>query len=1068
MHDFPWILLVVGIILTVVTLVGHGIWVLLATLFGGGRQPDASRGRKCPFCGEYTSALALRCDWCGRMVGDWLTAEIADLEAVERQLRRFRESGAMKPEVAARLLARVRDYRQQLLKPPTPVKPIEPIAATAVVAEIVPEPIATKKIVAKPPPAEHLVAKLQALPPVVARPQDIPPQPPAPPKESWAEVLAGFMEERNIRWAELVGVLVGGLLIVGSSLALVVSFWDTLQETYLKFLIFVGYSSAVFGVGLFAFHRWKLASTGRGLLAIATLLVPLNFVAMASLSPESWGWQTAATELGSLGIFAWLSFLAAGVLLTGRRWPLVLAVLGNSALVLLAARLLGRQSSEAMLLAADCVPAVLLAVAMAGQSVGLRRRRLQAADAGSMFSLLGIAAFASAVGVGILVTKGGEFLDLRISLYCLTPSLALAAWPILASGLRIMRGMAREESLEAFRTAGTTVALVGVALQLAALGLCWPQPLGLAVVGLVNAVGLIFIALRHRFPIAHAGAMVCLALAYLAGFHLLTDAGLRHLQFGSLVIHDAGLGAQMLHLFFSARSATSLCGLFLVFAGIAAWFAAGGSSRHAVAYGLGCGVTAAAAVTAITVIAITGTHADALYAAALYGFYGVACVLISTRWQRATFSYVGWNLLAAAPFWALNLPLFAVWQDTAALAGCLFWLAAIWLLLAWLHRNRDLLRAGQCVFTAAAGVAATAWLQTQPWVLQLPADLLDPRSLQTYGIALGLLSLLWILARIAFRTSPAAERLLRADEPTVDWMVRHAVIWLQTLLAVAFVITGIGQELHPNVFDATVTTSFATAGGPASWILLGVLATVLIASLWERWQSAELIGVLLLAATASCLAAGQFADQVAVASALRWGLAACFLVCSVFIWRRRRLLQWSQAATTSVALDAHGPEIARTTLLMLTAGPVVVVTSLAAALQFASIAPGGPAAGSFFDRLGPNLSYLVPLALVIAGLVGYALRESSAGYAFSAGLVAEMGVTLGYALSIVTDPAREFATKESVILIQLATITAAAWAIAWMAAQNGSTCGVKTRPAANARAAASLLPRSPRCLWTCS
>ena len=64
----------------------------------------------------------------------------------------------------------------------------------------------------------------------------------AAPQESWAEVLAGFMEERNIRWAEFVGVLVGGLLIVGSSLALVVSFWDTLRKRYLKFLIFVGYS----------------------------------------------------------------------------------------------------------------------------------------------------------------------------------------------------------------------------------------------------------------------------------------------------------------------------------------------------------------------------------------------------------------------------------------------------------------------------------------------------------------------------------------------------------------------------------------------------------------------------------------------------------------------------------------------------------------------------------------------------------------------------------------------------------------------------------------------------------
>ena len=42
----------------------------------------------------------------------------------------------------------------------------------------------------------------------------------------------------------------------------------------------------------------------------------------------------------------------------------------------------------------------------------------------------------------------------------------------------------------------------------------------------------------------------------------------------------------------------------------------------------------------------------------------------------------------------------------------------------------------------------------------------------------------------------------------------------------------------------------------------------------------------------------------------------------------------------------------------------------------------------------------MPLALVMLGLIGHALRESSAGYAYGAGLVAEMAVILGYALHV--------------------------------------------------------------------
>ena len=186
----------------------------------------------------------------------------------------------------------------------------------------------------------------------------------------------------------------------------------------------------------------------------------------------------------SLGIFAWLSALAADVLVAGRRWSLVLAVLGNSALVLLMARLLGNCSSDGVFLAANCMPALLFAVATVGHPAGSPVRRLTAADAGARLTLLGAAAFASVVALGLVVVKGSESLGLRIALDCLAPALALAAWPLLVGGLRIMRGTAREQSLEVYRTVGTIVALLGVVLQLAALGLTWPQPLGLVAVGL--------------------------------------------------------------------------------------------------------------------------------------------------------------------------------------------------------------------------------------------------------------------------------------------------------------------------------------------------------------------------------------------------------------------------------------------------------------------------------------------------------------------------------------------------------------------------------------------------------
>src|SRR5262249_55086836 len=101
--------------------------------------------------------------------------------------------------------------------------------------------------------------------------------PPAPVRggaRPWPPPPPAFLEDKNIRWGEIVG----GLLIVGCSLALVLSFWSSIAERpVLKFAVFTGVTGVLFGIGLHAERRWKLPSTAQGLLVIATLLVPLNF-----------------------------------------------------------------------------------------------------------------------------------------------------------------------------------------------------------------------------------------------------------------------------------------------------------------------------------------------------------------------------------------------------------------------------------------------------------------------------------------------------------------------------------------------------------------------------------------------------------------------------------------------------------------------------------------------------------------------------------------------------------------------------------------------------------------------
>jgi len=1239
-------LLVLTIALVVVTLVGHGIWLLLAFLFRllTGRPGRRTRRRvRCVYCRRLTPAAADRCDWCGKSLHSEMAEELADLDAVARQLDRFLKANALKPGAADRLLARVRDYRRRLVEPPAtvPKPPKKEPAEEIIVAEL-----AEQKEEVRPATEDFLApgAKPQTAPAAgpqaagakpqaaaaLAKPETGPepklPPAPKPPRRSWAEMLAAFMEERNIRWGELVG----GLLIVCSSVALVISLWDALEQIpYFPFLIVVAVSSAVFGVGLYAHHRWELESTSRGTLIIATLLVPLNFLFMAGVSGGEWDLISMAIGVASLGVFAWLVGLAARVLMPEGRWLAVLATVGNSAVVMLFSRRFGAGISDGLLVSAGCLPAAIFVASIGGYLYRLsEHKRLDLDRVGALLTLLGTAAFALAAAHGLLVVRGTKAVGLGHTLNGLSVSVALAAVPILACGLTVMRRLVRDTALEAYRTAGTMLALLGIVVMLAALGLAWPQPSAIVAVGTFCGAALALVAFRYRLPIAHGGTIACLALVYMTGFHwILSDLG---------SFSRAELGPQMVRLAASASSGTALAGVFLILGAISELLARRGYRRHGAVYAAGCGAVAAVGLLLVTWHGLLNVEADSLRAAILYGVYGAVSLALAGRWRQPWFSYLGLALLAAAPMWALwwhvdhvgpwwsamlaaealvmglsaaalgqlsgrpisvawnavaentagkasdlnalvdlyrkpllhvaecvgplaiaaglwtawfdgasidhnpalvlavgclaalylllawgyqstartwagsmvllaglihtlavnyadlveqrwavallshataallggvlldvwarrpamehfrgdlrrvfveplgqtallssafVLPVLAVWGDAFSLSWCLFWLAAIWLVLAWINRSAELMTACQAVLTLAVLAATTAWLERRPEGFLFPNDLVDPQVLQAYGIGLALLTLIWIAARMACRKSPVARELLNPAWPAVDRMVGHTVIVGQLLLVAGHLLPGCAWELLPIKPPAGTLGTQLAAFGFSAWLLLGILAAGVVVALWQRWGNAEVASAVLLAGTVPCLVAGRFAPDQATASALRWGLSLALIVCSTAVWDRERLARLAGTARMQIAVSPAGPRLARGLLVATTVVPVLAITVLAAGLQLGGTSPGGPAAQSFFERLGPSLSYLVPLLLVLIGLVGYAFREASAGYAFSGGLVADLVVTLGYALHVVLTPGRRFEIAELVTLVQLGTITTALWAVAWLVAR---------------------------------
>src|SRR4026207_1813125 len=188
---------------------------------------------------------------------------------------------------------------------------------------------------------------------------------------SFSNVLNSFMEESNIRWGEIIG----GLLIIGCSTALVVSLWAQIAEIPgLKFLIFTTVTAVLFGIGLYSQYRWKLRTTSRGILTIATLLVPLNFLAIAAVSAGNTpGALVIGSELIAPAIFLCLVYFAGRVITPGCAHILSAGVLGSSVGQLLVRHFADVDTSPALLILLGAFPVCCYVL-----TVGLSLRRVLA------------------------------------------------------------------------------------------------------------------------------------------------------------------------------------------------------------------------------------------------------------------------------------------------------------------------------------------------------------------------------------------------------------------------------------------------------------------------------------------------------------------------------------------------------------------------------------------------------------------------------------------------------------------------------------------------------------------
>lgn len=384
---------------------------------------------------------------------------------------------------------------------------------------------------------------------------------------------------------------------------------------------------------------------------------------------------------------------------------------------------------------------------------------------------------------------------------------------------------------------------------------------------------------------------------------------------------------------------------------------------------------------------------------------------------------------------ALAVPLLFVPAAGYALgtAGLAVWLGLLWLAFVLLWRERGAFSAFQAAFTLAALLTAFAWVERQEWWL----GSFDPRLLQAFGFALGLLALGWSLTRRAIRSNLRARELWCDDPLSLERFVLGAVVLGFLFLGAVAVAPGVNAELTPHAWRYVVPAELARAFDPPAFYLLLLLTTAVGLS-WrlstlERDTDAHAIGLAILALAAPVVWAGTFAPEVATASALRWGLAAAFGASSALVALRSSVRRGAESLGFAVQPSSHLRPVLLGTFA-LAAGVVVALSARIAYLGLNQLAPSGPLETSVFAQMGALASNLVPLALVVLGLSISAARERSSGYALTGGLVFVATLVAGYALHVVT-AGKPLDQTELVLLQLILAGSAAVWSVLWLSVE---------------------------------
>jgi hypothetical protein len=950
-------------------------------------------------------------------------------------------------------------------------------------------------------------------------PWDLPDSPEPPPRRTFGELMAGFMEEKNMRWGELTS----GILIVLSAVGLVVSLREQLGNTipYFSSILFLLMTAAIHAAGVYTLRKWNLRNTSRGALAIVLLLIPLNFVAACVLSGGS-GDETRrsisdpllwlAVGIG-MAAFSGLAWHSSKYLLRRGYWPMVIAVIGCGGGTLLLGRLIETTSASIWYLVYSLPVLLSFIVGTCFFDVSQWQRvRWSRRAANRLYLFLGITTFAALCASSMAIVRGESKLFAVVSL---TPIASVICIVTCWLGSTLKRGSHKCVNQ---KMTGLSLEVLGFVLLGMSILTSLSNPFTFFINGIFGGIGLLvmFIHQRNEKPIGIAWALLCMSL--LAGMSLATREFSVDVWTSFGEIKSACLNGRT--------------GLSLLVAGVLV-VAFHGATRNVIpntdrrksfmlaGWLSGAGLLLVGCIVALVASLVNRDSVfDVMTASCLLGVASVACIVGSLVGRRRKLHDFGlghvsgvlllatlahgllWNPSVAefvASFnrgnrvlnWAgvavvhglvmglagwfssrkgaligqgnsaksASLPnQFGAWAAATTILGSIGLLALVpmqsgwatafallvslnWYLIgrAFQKRSVDKQNTLASVFVLSTGLVVgvgVAELATRfPGVPKL--DSLAHGLVQSIGLAVW--ASVWTIGMILLNRKgkavvPSQLGWIRKNRIRVEqWVLFGVVVVIASLLSVRL-FDGASQELsrHLQSFTADSVGMF--------WVYLAIAAAAIgtVISIFEKPNPAKGVALVVIWSLAWVAPADAFAGSKSVASAIRWLLPIGGLVGACVLAFRKRVLpawtglrngcgiagpsRWSKGSTQ--ALINFG--------LSIVAGGVILISTVTVSQVLVSGADalGGPTSVSWFKSASAEISFGLPVAIVVATFLLLAIAERRSLLATLGSVVFQYIVLLAVVLLFVS-PHPKLASSWFINILQVVSLGMTVYGFVW-------------------------------------